>query len=506
MTASDELFQLIQSLSKSEKRYFRLFASMQKGEKNYLRIFDAIEKQSVSGGEYNENSIRKKFEKEHFIKHFPSEKNYLYNLILKILDLYQAENNGEIRISRLLNYANILSGKGLYAQSKKALQRAEQLAVSHENFIALLNIYKQQKDLFQYVTFEFNDFDKINASEESVFLKIKNIKEYEKIRAEVVKIFTHEGESIRNKNAIKILQLIVKNPLLKSEKMALSFRAKSTFYFINNGCYNFLNERKKALDYARKRVELIEKNPDKIDILPEFYINAINNYINSLNKLHKFKEAILYLAKMKSLAAKRHSASGRIFIRYCVLLREVILVSLDFEKMPGLIKDTELLFKNYKKYLRADEEIIHYYRMATLYVYNSEYSKALGWLNKLLNSDLNIREDAYAFARILNLIIHLELKNNEALEYFAKSAQRFLHKRKILYRCEEILIDFIKKISKRNDKDLSNEYRLLKTELTEVLRSPSEKKFLDYFDLMSWLDSKIENKNFTLVLKAKKKT
>ena len=54
MKPSTELFNLIQSLSKSEKRFFKLSSSLQDGEKNYLKLFDAIEKQKS----YDEKEIK----------------------------------------------------------------------------------------------------------------------------------------------------------------------------------------------------------------------------------------------------------------------------------------------------------------------------------------------------------------------------------------------------------------------------------------------------------------
>ena len=81
MKPSTELFKLIKSLTKSEKRFFKLSSSLQSGDKNYLKIFDHIEKQD----EYDEDAIKEVFAKETFIKHLPSEKNHLYKLILKSL-------------------------------------------------------------------------------------------------------------------------------------------------------------------------------------------------------------------------------------------------------------------------------------------------------------------------------------------------------------------------------------------------------------------------------------
>ncbi len=66
MKPSAELFELVKSLTKSEKRFFKLSSSLQSGEKNYLKIFDAIDKQK----EYDEEGIKKQFGKQTFIKHF----------------------------------------------------------------------------------------------------------------------------------------------------------------------------------------------------------------------------------------------------------------------------------------------------------------------------------------------------------------------------------------------------------------------------------------------------
>jgi len=74
MKPSTELFDLVKSLTKSEKRFFKLSSSLQSGEKNYLKIFYVIDRQKS----YDEEAIKEQFKKETFIKHFPSEKNHLY--------------------------------------------------------------------------------------------------------------------------------------------------------------------------------------------------------------------------------------------------------------------------------------------------------------------------------------------------------------------------------------------------------------------------------------------
>ena len=65
---NNALFDLIHSLTKSEKRYFKLMSSRHAigGENNYIVLFDAIEKQSI----YDEDKIFKTFKGEAFLNRF----------------------------------------------------------------------------------------------------------------------------------------------------------------------------------------------------------------------------------------------------------------------------------------------------------------------------------------------------------------------------------------------------------------------------------------------------
>jgi hypothetical protein len=119
MKPSTELHELIRSLTKSEKRFFKLHSALQSGDKNYLRIFDAIDRQKV----YDEDAVKKQFAKETFIKHFPSEKNHLYKLILKALRAYHGEASVSGLLKQEIKNIEILYDKALYNEANKTLHR-----------------------------------------------------------------------------------------------------------------------------------------------------------------------------------------------------------------------------------------------------------------------------------------------------------------------------------------------------------------------------------------------
>ncbi|PKR81034.1 hypothetical protein CW751_07680 [Brumimicrobium salinarum] len=121
MKPSNELFHLIKSLTKSEKRFFKLSSSIQSGEKNYFKIFDFIDAQDS----YDEKKLKEHFKDERFIKHLPSEKNHLYKLILKSLRQFYGEQSASNLIMQEIKNIEILYNKALHKESNKFLKRAK---------------------------------------------------------------------------------------------------------------------------------------------------------------------------------------------------------------------------------------------------------------------------------------------------------------------------------------------------------------------------------------------
>lgn len=102
---SENLHQLIHSLSKPEKRYFKYSSRHIIGEQNnYVKLFDAIDKQKV----YDEAILLKQFKKEIFIRQFSIAKSRLYDAILRSLDAYNSDSSIDSQLKNMLHYAKIL--------------------------------------------------------------------------------------------------------------------------------------------------------------------------------------------------------------------------------------------------------------------------------------------------------------------------------------------------------------------------------------------------------------
>ncbi|MDC1404025.1 hypothetical protein N8328_06435, partial [Crocinitomicaceae bacterium] len=192
MKPSNELFKLINSLSKSEKRFFKLSSSLQTGEKNYLKIFDFIEKQS----KYDEDELKQHFNKERFIQHLPSEKNHLYRLILKSLRSYYSDNTVSSQLKQEIKNVEILYNKALFRECDKFVSRAKKVAKDNEKFYYWFELISWEKKLLEeaYEAGEFGkDLDELIEEEQIVIEKLRNLAEYQVIYSKINLIFRSGG-------------------------------------------------------------------------------------------------------------------------------------------------------------------------------------------------------------------------------------------------------------------------------------------------------------------------
>jgi hypothetical protein len=118
----------------------------------------------------------------------------------------------------------------------------------------------------------------------------------------------------------------------------------------------------------------------------------------------------------------------------------------------------------------------------------------------LNDRDLSVREDIHCFGRILNLIIHYEIGNDDLLEYAVRSTYRFLYKRKRLFKVEGVILDFLKKYPNWVDREqIVAGFSELHKKLLVFRNDDFEKYAFEYFDFISWLESKLQKENFETV-------
>ncbi|PWH86084.1 hypothetical protein [Brumimicrobium oceani] len=510
MKPSNELFHLVKSLTKSEKRFFKLSSSIQAGEKNYFKLFDYIDSQSA----YDEQKLKDHFKKERFIKHLPSEKNHLYKLVLKSLRQFYGEQSASNILKQEIKNIEILYNKALHKESIKFLKRAKKLAVEHEEFYFSIELISWEKVLTEE-SYESGDFDvdlnNIIKEESEIIDKLRNLAEYHILYSKINALFRSDAFT-KNEEERRMVNEIENHHLIKGKNTALSKRAASICYYIQGLCA--ATNRNFELSYKKfNRVRtILDANPKiKVD-LGQRYVLTLFHLMQSYINGNDFTMAQEMIDQIKGLKGKKGFNSLHLTIR----INNILLTDqMNLYNFQGYFDKSLAVFEN--QYLENEEliersskeqKIKFYFSAAYTLFATADYKGALQFLNLILNdNEQQLRQDIYSFARILNLLLHFELANYDYLEYSSNSAMRHLNKTKRDHQIEKVFIKQIKKIAKTvTEIETIPIYKNTLSQIELLLENENENVILDYINIVAWLKSKINNQSFSEVVQQEFKT
>jgi len=506
MKPSNELFDLIKAMTKSEKRFFKLSSSLQSGEKNYLKIFDAIDKQV----EYDEADLKYLFRNERFVHHFPSEKNHLYKLILKSLRAFHADNSISAILKQEIKNIEILYNKALYAECTKFLLRAKELAKEYEKFYYWFELLSWEKTLLEEA-FEDGQFiqnpDVLISEEQEVIKKLNNLAEYHVLYSKINYVFRSGGYS-RDEESKALVDEIAQHRLITGKNTALSKRAASICYYTQGFCHLANHNYNSAYEKFQKAKEILDKVPGIRADLAKRYIRTMAHIAFCLIERKQFEEATSVLTEMESYGEQKGFTSPdvnmAIFKNKLITEIQIFLSTGNFEKGVKRIEEVFPEFTEREEKLNKEQKVTFYYHIAYLYFGQGDYHKSLFWINKVLNeNESDLRPDLFAYARLFNLVVHFELGNYDLLEYITKSTKRYLTKRQRAYALENHVIEKLRQLIRtENEIDRTEKFKAFHQSLMDVVR-PEDEIALKYFDFVSWAESKVKSKTFAEIVASK---
>ncbi len=504
MKPSSELFDLIRTLTKSEKRFFKMQSSLQSGDKNYVRLFDLVEKMD----DYDEEIVKKTFKGEKFIKHLPSEKNHLYKLILKSLRSYYSETSIASSLKQEIKNVEILYNKGLFDECTKFIERAKKLALRYEKFYYLFELISWEKTLLEE-SFEdgrFIDLDGLIREEQDVLDKLQNLTAYHVLYSKINYVFRSGGYSRTEENT-QIINEIVEHPLIKGKNTALSNRAATICYYTQAFCNIAKGNTALALEKYRRVMQILDKNEDLRTDLAKRYIRTLSQIIQCLLELKQFGEAQDHILRLEQLSQNdgfdTPDATTRIHTELILSNLKKYIHTAKFSEGASAMSSALEQIQPEDSTLHKEISIRMYYYMAYLHFGAAQHNKALHWLNRVINDNENdLRQDLYGYARLFNIVLHYELGNNELLEYTIKSTARYLQKRSRDFEIEKLVLDQFKKLIRlRTAVSRKEQFIDFQEKLNALARHEDGKVLLRYFDFSTWIQSKLQNCSFEEAMK-----
>jgi tetratricopeptide (TPR) repeat protein len=473
-TGSDDLFQLIHSLSKSEKRHFKIFASRinHKDGKKFMQLFDLIHGQR----QHDEDKV---LLKAHDLNpaQLPNLKVNLYKQILLSVRLCNSAGSADVHIRSLIDNAQLLYSKCLYKQSMGMLDKAKKMAVEHDRDVLHLEVLEFEKTVL-IQTAAADNSKRVSAlilETKKSSRRIRNTHAFSNIALRLNSFYVQNG-FIRNEKDLEKVEAFFMKAMPDYDEAKLSFGEKIYLYYCYTQYYYFIQDFERVELYAARWVDLFDGAPVKAQSNMEMYVRSLNYLLMAQNKLMKY---IPFQATFKKLiAVKRNPA-----VIHTEHLNLIVVARLEPELQAFIPK----LDRHYV--------VIFHYKIACLYFGADNHKRAIHWLNKIIQLPASdMRSDIASFARILALISHYELKNYDLIEYQIKSVYRYLLKNGDLGDYQKVILGFVRKLVVGvGEQSILPEFKKLRTALLKLKEDPFSQKAFVYFDIISWLDSKIEN-------------
>ena len=502
----DNLFILVKSLSKSEKRQFKLYVGRLgvNEDSKFLTLFNILDKLN----RYDEAAILKKgIVKKQQLSNL---KAHLYKQILISLRLNPSHQDIRVQIREQLDFATILYHKGLYKQSLKILDKAKTLAIANEEKNVAYEIVELEKVIeSQYITRSIsNRADELSIQAKALSQHNVLASKLSNLSLQLYGLFLKFGY-IKNDQDFQIVHKYYKDRLPKYDIEKLGFREKLWLYKAKLW-YSFLTvDFLSCYKYASKWVNLFYDNKDMIALNPVFFLRGNHYLLESLFYLthhKKFKESLQQFEKItkEPWFPKDDNLDGLSFLYLYNNKFNLHFIEGSFDKGLHLIEDLQEQLVKYKNRIDEHHVMVFYYKIASMYFGAGKNKACIVFLSKIIsNKSLQMREDLLCFSRILNLVAHYEAGLDYNLEDLIKSTYKFLIKMEDLYDVQKEFIKFLKGLGDIYPHEVKKEFIKLHKKLKTYENDPYQSRAFLYLDIISWLESKIENKPIGIVIRNK---
>lgn len=510
-TPPDDLFELIKTLSKTEKRYFSVEA--QKGNKGandvntQLILFDILK----SLEEYDEEKVKKQLYRklgrgpktDKFINRLALEKLHLYQAILKEIRNYNSKSSDYIQLKDALIDAKHLLEKGLYSQSAKLLRKAKRIATEYHNQLALLEINRAERSLVLSLNKRHisREMHQLLSEKEEVLqylntelvyqdyydrLCLEMVKHHKLTQAQIDQINHHFHSFIFNEDQEK------KTPFAQLRHIQM----KGFFYLL-------AGEQEPFYQTLVEEYQWWEKYPQykKEDFFR--YKISLHNYLLANYRRKKFDVALKIIKTLEQKAVLSSFEKRMIFDFKCTIEILIYLNTTQLAKAKKLIPEIKKGFRTYSITPYKRSSIIN--NIGILYFLAEDFTESISWLLQLLQGhNTGNREDIRIFGSLLLAICYFETGDITRMDNSFRSIYRTISENKQIgtQDLEYAILDHLKRITKAPLFDQPTALAEFKNELQRIKDQAGNNKSLPFLDeFIVWSKSRLSKRPMEEVLK-----
>ena len=503
---TDHLVQLINSLTKAEKRSFRLFVTRNQNSDEilFLKLFDEISK-------------TKSFQEKTILERIPGIKKrqlsnlkaHLYKQLLVCLRMLARSSTLGIDIREKIDYARLLYDKGLYRQSLDILNKAKSKALEFHQYLLAQDILEFEKFIeSQYITRSIEGrAEELKKQADFLRRNIERMQTFSNLSLQLYGLYLKVGH-VRNKHDFEYLREFFEFNIPNYDISKLGFYDKLYLYQAH-GWFHYMNQDfANYYKYCKKWYDLFEEYPPMKNVETALYLKSMHNLLTALYMSYRnirFEELFAKLndTPNQGLINNLNEENLHLLFTFIHLINKHFLNGTFTEgvkEMPRLISVLEENPYNWDHH----RIMVFYYKIACMYFGSSDWNATITYLQKIINpKPVDFREDIQCFARILSLIAHFELGNQRLIEYQVKSVYRYLSNMSELQDVQKEIFRFLRRTPRMFKHELKDRFQELHDKLVKLQDDPYERRAFLYLDIISWLESKIEDKPVEIIIRNK---
>ena len=487
MLPSSDLFDLIHTMSKAEKRHFKMYvARNSKTGSNYLRLFDAIDKQKI----YNEQRL----EDAKYGKRLASTKLFLYELILKSLRQSYADKLVDTRLADMLTQAEVLFHKSLYRQSKKILLKARKLATKYETWTALYKIVQWEIRLTDHLNTKkpLEELTELQTELSKLANIIRQEMAYDNLRGHA-QILQRKYTLPLKTHQEQVLKTIIQSPMMLHEPLGIGLQSRIAYHNVRSIYHGFNQADRPSLEALEEVRDIWKRHPTLAEAQREDFIKTTVELIaNGLCSQIQFD----YLGLIELLGVLPTSAPQALEKRHFLLATLKFAYGLHTNNLvycTNLLSEIQAVLQpEMTDTLSRYEQTYLYQQLAMYYFLVKDFTKAIDWLEVVQSYEhYGFFNDFRHFSRLMQLLIYFDRQHYSLIESKLRSVEHYIKTSEGIETIEQITLKCIKDILRAKTE---KEEKILLEELYNSVSDPAKKHTRFPYKsgiILQWLDDKV---------------
>lgn len=491
MPKSESLIQLINSLTKQEKKEFSIYIS-NKPEKDYIFLFRLIDDKKISDPE----ELKQCFLKAKPTSSFNTVVIYLFDLLIEILTELRTEQDSYYLLFNELLHARVLYEKSMHQECFQALKKVKEKAVYYENHFALL--VAQRLELNYLLTLDFEEVDekKLLNKQYKMNNTLKNIRQLNEQSSlyELLKLrMLNRGASRSLEETQKLDDLVTSEISIVASAGVENFEIKKNHQLFQANYFVTVGDYRAAFNSFVELNKLFEENTHLWNNPPVYYLMTVEGMLESLRIMHNYEGMDYFIGKLEKLSSP--SSSFQLNVTYVIFIYRLFsyIDRGEFEQAGLWIAEHQASLIDKMALLKEQQQAEMSLYVALIHLGNGEYRKARKRLSATIGRGHLYSLPLFRTIRIVNVMIHYELGDVDYIQSEVRSIKREMSKNKgYNLKVESFLLKFLNYSFVDTDrKKRAKIWESMAEEVHALYADKYETQILRKFDFVAWVEAKI---------------